>query len=97
VAGVGAEPDAVPHVVVHVVTSKVAPLASPRARSPRTDHQPIVRRARWNPPTRWQHERPRRHFPQFIVLLMLAAFAVLCVELGWIDLERWRQLLADYI
>jgi hypothetical protein len=78
---------AIPQVVVHVVTSKVAPLSG-RVYGPR-----------WSPPTRWTRDaRPRsRHLPQFLVLLMLAAFAVMCVELGWIDLERWRAILADYI
>jgi hypothetical protein len=81
---------AIPEVVGHVPTAKVAPLAPMML--------PVGRGPRWNPPTRWTRAKPRsRHLPQFIVLLMLAAFAFMCTQLGWIDLDKWRALLADYL
>ncbi len=55
----------------------------------------IPRRApRWNPPTRWAREDKRRPWPQLFVLGMLLAFAAMCIQLGWIDLDRWQQLMA---
>jgi len=78
-------PEAVPHHISPLPTSRVRPL-----RTPRRPHHGNVR---WRPPTRWTREPRRSQFPQFVVLLMLAAFAAMCVELDWIDIEGWRQLL----
>ncbi len=86
--------DGVPHPVPHSPTTKVRPLDAPNARPtpPRRDisHHGAPR---WRPPTRWTAEPPRSQFPQLFVLLLLAAFAAMSVQLGWIDVAAWRQLL----
>jgi len=53
----------------------------------------VPRPPRWNPPTRWAREPRRTAWPQRIVLAMLLGFAAMAVQLGWIDVARWRELL----
>jgi hypothetical protein len=54
----------------------------------------IPRRApRWNPPTRWAREDKRKPWPQLFVLAMLLGFGAMSIQLGWIDLDAWQQLL----
>ncbi|MBA2544622.1 MAG: protein kinase [Deltaproteobacteria bacterium] len=74
----------IPAAIAPATTSKVRALPRPRP-------------ARWNPPTRWTRERERTQLPQLLVLVMLAAFAALSVQLGWIDVERWRVIVEPYL
>jgi hypothetical protein len=58
----------------------------------------IPRRApRWNPPTRWAREEKRTPWPQLFVLGMLLAFAGMSIQLGWIDLDAWQQIIDAYL
>jgi serine/threonine protein kinase len=64
------------------------PAAPPAAPAPRV--RPV-----WNPPTRWTRApAPRPISASPFVLLALVAFAALAIANGWIDLDRWRELLA---
>jgi serine/threonine protein kinase len=54
----------------------------------------IPRRApRWNPPTRWSREEKRKPWPQLFVLAMLLGFGAMSIQLGWIDLDAWREII----
>ena len=91
----------------HATPPVPAPVVLPRAPSPRiadaeaipeliapAGTYKIPRRApRWNPPTRWAREEQRTPWPQLFVLGMLLVFAAMAGQLGWIDLDAWRQLL----
>ena len=79
--------DAIPSAMSPAPTAKVRALSPPR----------VSRPPRWNPPTRWMRERKRTAWPQLFVLAMLIAFAAMSIQLGWIDLERWQQILDQYI
>jgi len=57
---------------------------------------PARRRApAWRPPTRWARPQQRRSLAPFL-LLALIGFAAWLVYAGWIDLDRWREIIAEY-
>ena len=66
-------------------TVVLEPTPVPEPRKPRSP--------RWNPPTRWGGAPARRMSVSPFVLLGLVAFAALAIANGWIDLDRWRELL----
>ena len=59
----------------------------------RTSTAPAPRTPRWNPPTRWMTPPRAQTSASPFVLLALVAFAALAIANGWIDLDRWRELL----
>ncbi|HEX5060916.1 MAG TPA: protein kinase [Kofleriaceae bacterium] len=93
---VGSGPTARPPVRVGpalVVTTPVVAKAPAAA-------QPAKRRPRapaWRPPTRWAHPQKRRSPAPFFILLGLIGLAAVLVSQGYIDIERWREIIATYI
>jgi len=79
--------------VVKPVEASPAPSAK-RARPRKPRHGLPTRAPRWRAPTRWiAPPRPRSAIPALLLLLAVIAFAVFAADQGWIDVERWRELL----
>jgi len=55
------------------------------------------RAPRWRPPTRWAHPPKRRSAAPFVILLGLIGLAAVLVQQGYIDIERWREIIATYL
>ncbi|HEY5943845.1 MAG TPA: protein kinase [Kofleriaceae bacterium] len=54
------------------------------------------RAPRWRPPTRWAHPPKRRSFAP-LMLFVLVGLAAFLVSAGYIDVERWREILEPYL
>ncbi|HUS28226.1 MAG TPA: serine/threonine-protein kinase [Kofleriaceae bacterium] len=70
------------------------PVAAPARKAPakrRAAHP--ARGPHWRAPTRWMKPQARRSKVPAMILLALIAAAVLLVDQGLIDVDRWRQIL----
>jgi hypothetical protein len=52
----------------------------------------VRRRPPWRAPTRWMQPTPARSLAPFVLLAVIGIGALAVYE-GWIDLERWREII----